>query len=75
MTAISKNIPISERALGDFFPDTGSFPFCVNIEKGTEVWVAAGMLVEYLESFTDSVVVREDYKPIGYDEKSLSEVK
>ena len=65
MTTISKNMPISEKSLGDLFPDVWSFPLCVNIEKGIEVWVVTGMLVEYLESFTDSVVVREDYKPIG----------
>jgi hypothetical protein len=65
MANIQKNKPISERSLEELFPDVWSFPFCVNIEKGTEVWVAAGMLVEYLESFTDSVVVRENYKPIG----------
>ncbi|MGI9566694.1 MAG: CBS domain-containing protein [Nitrosopumilus sp.] len=59
------NIPIRERTLEDLFPDVDSFPLCVNIEKGTEVWVASGMLVEYLESFTDAVVVRENYKPIG----------
>ena len=56
---------MSERILRDLFPDTRSFPLCVNIEKGTEVWVAIGMLVEYLESFTDSIVVREDNELIG----------
>ena len=65
MSNVQKNKPISERSLEDLFPDVGSFPLCVNIEKGTKVWVVAGMLVEYLESFTDSVVVRENYKPIG----------
>jgi len=57
--------PISERSLGELFVDSGSFPLCVNIDKGKELWVATGMLIEYLESFTDSVVVRDNFKPIG----------
>ena len=65
MADVQKNTPISERSLEDLFPDVASFPLCVNIDKGTEIWVAAGMLVEYLESFTDAIVVRENYKPIG----------
>ena len=57
--------PISERSLGDLFVDSRLFPFCVNIDKGKVLWVATGMLIEYLESFTDSVVVRDNFKPIG----------
>ncbi len=57
--------PISEFSLHDLFGDTLTSSLCVNIEKGTETWVATGMLVQQLESFTDSVVVRENDKPIG----------
>ncbi len=58
-------IPISELSLESLFGDSLTASLCVNIEKGTETWVATGMLVQELESFTDSVVVRENDKPIG----------
>ena len=58
-------IPISELSLESLFGDSLTASLCVNIEKGTETWVATGMLVQQLESFTDSVVVRENDKPIG----------
>ena len=54
-----------ERTLENLFSGISSFPLYVNIEKGIEVWVATGMLVEYLESFTDAIVVRENYKATG----------
>lgn len=57
--------PISENSLFDLFGDSLTSSLCVNIEKGTETWVATGMLVQQLESFTDAVVVRENDKPIG----------
>ena len=59
------NTPISENSLQDLFGDSLTSSLCVNIEKGTETWVATGMLVQQLESFTDAVVVRENDKPIG----------
>ena len=59
------NTPISENSLLDLFGDSLTSSLCVNIEKGTETWVATGMLVQQLESFTDAVVVREKDKPIG----------
>lgn len=58
-------IPISELSLELLFGDSLTASLCVNIEKGTETWVATGMLVQQLESFTDAVVVRENDKPIG----------
>jgi predicted transcriptional regulator len=58
-------IPISELSLESLFGDSLTASLCVNIEKGTETWVATGMLVQQLESFTDAVVVRENDKPIG----------
>jgi predicted transcriptional regulator len=56
---------ISEYLLKDLFGDSMTSSLCVNIEKGTEMWVATGMLTETLESFTDGVVIREKDKPIG----------
>lgn len=58
-------VPISHLSLNEIFGDSLTSSLCVNIEKGTETWVATGMLVQQLESFTDAVVVREDDKPVG----------
>jgi len=38
---------------------------CNNVRKNAKVRVVAGMLVQYLETFTDSAVVRDGVKPIG----------
>src|SRR3970040_437318 len=59
------DLPIAERTLGELLPDTLTYSLCIHIDKGTEVWVVAGMLVQYLESVTDSVMVREGEKPVG----------
>jgi predicted transcriptional regulator len=59
------SVPASSLSLKELFGDSLTSSLCVNIEKGTETWVAAGMLVQQLESFTDAVVVRENDKPIG----------
>jgi len=58
-------IPISDHSLESLLGDSLTSSLCVNVEKGTETWVATGMLVQQLESFTDAVVVREKDKPIG----------
>ena len=58
-------IPIYDRSLESLFGDSLTASLCVNIEKDTKTWVATGMLVQQLESFTDAVVVRENDKPIG----------
>ncbi|MDH3825065.1 MAG: CBS domain-containing protein [Nitrosopumilus sp.] len=61
-----QNIPISERDLGELFPERLTWSLCIHIDKGTEVWVVTGMLVQYLESATDSVIVRDsEHNPIG----------
>jgi len=60
-----QDIPISERALGELLPDTLTNSLCIHINKGTEVWVVTGMLVQYLESVTDSIIVRDGENPIG----------
>ena len=60
------DLPIAERTLAELLPETLTYSLCIHIDKGTEVWVVAGMLVQYLESATDSVMVRdEDHNPIG----------
>ena len=61
-----QDIPIYERTLGELLPERLTWSLCIHIDKGTEVWVVTGMLVQYLESATDSVIVRDkDHNPIG----------
>lgn len=56
---------ISSRPLSELLENSLTSTPCVNVRKNAKVRVVAGMLVQYLESFTDSVVVRDDTKPIG----------
>jgi len=66
MNSMSQAIPIADRTLEELFPERLTWSLCIHIDKGTEVWVVSGMLVQYLESATDSVIVRdEDHNPIG----------
>lgn len=58
-------MPLSDRTLRDLLPETLTFSLCIHIEKGKDVWVVAGMLAQYLESATDSVLVLDEGKPIG----------
>jgi len=51
--------------LSDLLQSSFTSTPCVNIRKNAKVRVATGMLVQYLETFTDSVVVRDDTKPVG----------
>ena len=61
-----QGIPIAERTLGELLPERLTWSLCIHIDKGTEVWVVTGMLVQYLESATDSIIVRDkDHNPIG----------
>lgn len=59
------DLPIAERTLESLLPDTLTHSLCIHIDKGKDVWVATGMLVQYLESATDSIMVKEDETPIG----------
>jgi len=56
---------ISNRSLGDLLGNSLTSTPCVNVRKTAKVKVVTGMLVQYLETFTDSVVVRDETKPIG----------
>ena len=61
-----EGIPVSDRSLQELLPDSLTSSFCVSLPTKAKVWVVAGMLAHYLESFTDSVVVRDDnYEPVG----------
>jgi len=63
---MSHSVSIRESTLGELFPERLSWTLCIHVDKGKEVWVVAGMLVQYLESATDSVIVRDEKgNPIG----------
>ena len=63
---MTNNIPISERTLGELFSDSLMDSPCIAIDKGSDVWNVSELLVQYLESVTDSVIVMDiDGKPIG----------
>lgn len=65
MIAYTKT-PISELTLEEIFPKTLTHIPCVYVDKGREIWIATEMCAQYLESYVDSIVIRnEDEKPIG----------
>ena len=59
-------LPIHNQTLKDLLPLSLSSTPAVSIRKENKMWTATCMLMHYLESFTDSLVVTEgDEKPIG----------
>ena len=56
---------ISKLSLGELLEDSLTSTPCVNVRKNAKIKVVTGMLAQYLETFTDSVVVRDGLKPIG----------
>ena len=56
---------LANRTLRDLLPETLTYSLCIHIDKGKELWVIAGMLAQYLESATDSVLVMDEGKPVG----------
>ena len=56
---------ISKLSIGELLEDSLTSTPCVNVRKNAKIKVVTGMLVQYLETFTDSVVVRDGLKPIG----------
>jgi len=62
---MDSELPISERTLEELLTETLDYSLCITIDKGKEVWVVTGMLVQYLESLTDSVSVKDGDEIIG----------
>ena len=59
-------MPIYNQSLKELLPLSLSSTPAVSIRKENKMWIATCMLMHYLESFTDSLVVtEEDEKPIG----------
>ena len=56
---------LEDYSLRDLLPETLTYSLCIHVEKGKKVWVVTGMLAQYLESATDSVLVLDSGKPIG----------
>ena len=56
---------ISKRPLSELLQHSLTSTPCVNVRKNAKVKLVTGMLVQYLETFTDSVLVRDGTKPIG----------
>ena len=64
-TLTESSSTISNCSLSELLQNSLTSTPCVNVRKNAKVRVATGMLVQYLETFTDSVVVRDDTKPVG----------
>ena len=57
---------IKDLTLSQLMPLSVTSTPAVSIRKENKVWVATGMLIHYLESFTDSLVVTDEKEqPIG----------
>ena len=56
---------IANKTLKELLPETLTYSLCIHIDKEKEVWVVAGMLSQYLESATDSVLVLDKENPVG----------
>lgn len=65
MKISTKEKSISELTLEELFPETLTDTSCIYIDKKREVWVATEMCAQHLESTIDSIVVRDNGKPIG----------
>ena len=59
------DLSVSKRPLSELLQNSLTSTPCVNVRKNAKIKVVTGMLVQYLETFTDSVVVRDGLKPIG----------
>jgi len=63
---VGSSSTISNSSLSDLLQNSLTSIPCVNVSKTAKVRVVTGMLVQYLETVTDSVVVRDGTKPIGF---------
>ena len=65
LVILGKSNSVSDRSLSELLENSLTSTPCANVRKNAKVRVVAGMLVQYLESFTDSVVVRDETTPIA----------
>lgn len=56
---------ISNLTLQELLPNSLTSHPCVSINKTEKVWSGSILLIHYLESFTDSLVVVDNFTPIG----------
>ena len=59
------NLPISNYSLGELLSRTLTTVPAVSATIYDRVWETTGMLVHHLESFTDSLVVTDEGRPVG----------
>jgi len=59
------NLPISNYSLGELLSRTLTTVPAVSATIYDRVWEITGMLVHHLESFTDSLVVTDEGRPVG----------
>ena len=63
---VNTDTPISEKTLGELFSKNLRDTPSIEVDKGNDVWSVSELLVQYLESVTDSIIVLDiDGKPIG----------
>ena len=62
---IRNKLDLIDHTLRDLLPLSLTSTPCVSIQKENKVWNGAVMLIHYLESFTDSLVVTDKNEPIG----------
>jgi len=60
-----KNLPISDYSLYELLSRTLTTVPAVSTTIYDRVWETTGMLVHHLESFTDSLVVTDEERPVG----------
>jgi len=59
-------LSITNKTIKELLPLSFNSTPAVSIRKENKVWIATSMLIHYLESFTDSLVVTEENeKPVG----------
>lgn len=63
--SIRNKLDLIDHTLRDLLPLSLTSTPCVSIQKENKVWNGAVMLIHYLESFTDSLVVTNKNEPIG----------
>jgi len=56
---------IAQKTIGELLPKSLLSSPSVSVEHDNKVWMASVLLIHYLESFTDSLVVTKNLSPIG----------
>src|SRR5574337_587741 len=60
-----KNLRLNDCRIEDILPHLLVYPSIATIGNKEKIWVAASMLVRFLETFTNNLVVMENDNPVG----------